>query len=217
MGTNHNEHDEALARILAALGDAAPPEGMNARIAQRLQAASTQPAGSPWRDLVAAFIPSSEWARGAIAGAAVALVVAATVFLIIRVHVRADHSPIAARSVEPSRRATPVAYPLNSPTAHALATPCSNLLRSREIFTARPAADLLIATNAPSHPAPALGLTAQERDLVRLVQTADPKQLAALDAEAQTKSQSDDDAQFDKFFAQPAYTPPAPPAPENNE
>jgi hypothetical protein len=68
------------------------------------------------------------------------------------------------------------------------------------------------ASFAPSHPAPVLPLTAQERALVRLVQTADPKLLAALSPETQARVDAQEADNYNKFFA-PA---PAPPQPADN-
>jgi hypothetical protein len=52
-------------------------------------------------------------------------------------------------------------------------------------------------------------LTAQERELVRLAQTADPQLLAALAPETQAKLDAQETDNFNKFFAPP----PVPPQP----
>jgi hypothetical protein len=69
-----------------------------------------------------------------------------------------------------------------------------------------------------SHLATGPGLTSQERELVRLVRTTDPKVLATLNSETDAKVEAREEAEFDKFFAPP---PPLPPAdnetPANNE
>ncbi len=77
---------------------------------------------------------------------------------------------------------------------------------------ARSTAMLSAASFAPSHPAPVLPLTAQERALVRLVQTADPKLLAALSPETQAKVEAQEADNYNKFFAPPT----APPQPADN-
>jgi hypothetical protein len=63
-----------------------------------------------------------------------------------------------------------------------------------------------------SHPAPVMGLTAQERELVRLARTGDAKELVPLDPEMRAKAEAQDAAEFQKFFAEPAVvdTLPAP-------
>ncbi len=59
MGT---EHDNAVDKVLAALRDAVPPEGMETRIAHRLtQSTQVRPAATPpWRALRAgALLPGA--------------------------------------------------------------------------------------------------------------------------------------------------------------
>jgi hypothetical protein len=71
--------------------------------------------------------------------------------------------------------------------------------------------------SAPSHPAPEMPLTAQERALVRLAQTADAKDVGTLDPDTEAKLEERDAAEFKRFFA-PLFTPPpTPPATETNE
>jgi hypothetical protein len=53
-------------------------------------------------------------------------------------------------------------------------------------------------------------LTAQERELARLAQTADPRLLAALAPEMQAKLDAQETDNFNKFFAPPPAPPPAP-------
>jgi hypothetical protein len=50
-------------------------------------------------------------------------------------------------------------------------------------------------------------LTAQERELVRLARTVDPKVLAALVPETHAKVEAGDAAQFEKYFADPPALP----------
>jgi hypothetical protein len=68
------------------------------------------------------------------------------------------------------------------------------------------------ASFAPSHPAPVLPLTAEERALARLARTADPKLLAALSPETQARVEAQEADNYNKFFAPP----PAPPQPADN-
>jgi hypothetical protein len=57
-----------------------------------------------------------------------------------------------------------------------------------------------------------LPLTAQERALIELARTADPKMLVALSPETQAKVEAQEEDNFNKFFAPP----PAPPQPADN-
>ena len=75
--------DLDIARTLAALNSAAPPEGMEARIAQRLAAHS--PAPVPFHNL-RALIPGPSWLRGAFTGALVATAACALIFYTTRPH-----------------------------------------------------------------------------------------------------------------------------------
>ena len=101
--------------------------------------------------------------------------------------VRLDAGHATAREVPAVRTLAPVAASTpNVSASRALATPCAsprvlpvrNTAPPRRIDAQR--AEALTAINAPSHPAPVRPLTAQERALVELARTADPKMLAAL-------------------------------------
>jgi hypothetical protein len=61
-----------------------------------------------------------------------------------------------------------------------------------------------------SHPIPSSPLTTQERELIRLAQTTDPKVLATMNSEHQAQLEAENAAQFEKFFTPPPR-PPAPP------
>ena len=65
MDTDHNQHDEAIDKVLTALRDAAPPQGMEARIAQRLaQTPSPAPASAfGWRALFTSSAMAATWWR----------------------------------------------------------------------------------------------------------------------------------------------------------
>ena len=217
------EHDNAVDKVLAALRDAVPPEGMDARIAQRLeqQAKTAQDAAFRWRDLLAGSALAGAWWRGAISGAATAMLVTGLFLFaghLLRPHkVLPDGGQLAVKeAVAPA--VTPVnASTHTTPASEDRAKPCVRpaVLRVRSLAPT-PSDEKLLAESraesvAPSHPAPELALTAQERGLVRLVRTADPKELATLNSETQAKLQAKDEADFDKFFA-----PPAPAATKDN-
>jgi hypothetical protein len=67
---------------------------------------------------------------------------------------------------------------------------------------------LVRAAIEPAKPVPAVAhdLTPQERELVRLAQVTDPKELAAMTSEAKARADAQQTAAFEKFF-----TPPPPP------
>jgi hypothetical protein len=205
-----NQHDDAVEKVLAALKTAAPPEGMDARIEERLrqhaQAATTVPT---WRNRIAASLPTAAWGRGALTGAAMAtLAIAAVLF-----HQREKQLP--AKPNQPIA-ATPSSAPITArPVSRATDPPCPSprILRAHatapvlEVSPLTPET-LRAESFARSRPAPAMPLTAQERQLARLVHTADPRQLATLNPETQARLEAEDAAEFEKFF-----TPPPPPKP----
>ena len=210
-----NEHEGAIDKVLAAVRNAAAPEGMEARITQRLEQEATAPSGKLfWRDLFTGSPLAGAWWRGAVSGAAAAMLVGGTV-------VFAGHAmrrePAARDQVATHQRA---AAPTLTSAESAPATedrrkPCasSGVMRVASIVPAHESEVAATETMAPSHPAPELPLTTQERQLVRLARTADPKQLDTLNPDTQAKLQAQDAAEFEKFFTPPH----APPLTENNE
>jgi hypothetical protein len=198
-------HDADVDRTLAALRSAAPPEGMEARIAERLAARDASAAASRF----AAFLPQSAWLRGALAGfAAASLAFAALLFATHLIDPRTPQT--ANNSTAPatqSGHATNVALNTGQPcldTTNARVPHASRgLLRDEweEGRTSASAAHLIPASFAPSKPAPPTPLTAQERALVQFVRTATPAELAALNPAAQQKADADRQAAFQKFFA----------------
>jgi hypothetical protein len=205
--------DEAIDRALAALRDAKVPEGLEERIAAKLavHAAVREGVGFRWRDVFAGTAAAWVWWRGALSGVAVAMVVMGLVWLAGRSH-RAGGEVVLRERV--------VAAP--GPTANALVVkedvrslPCVSaprVVRSLGVARKNESVGIARAEVEMSHPAPAMGLTAQERELVQLARNSDAKDLAALDPEMRAKAQARDAAEFQKFFAEPAV--PAPPAPE---
>jgi hypothetical protein len=203
MNPKPNQPDTAIDKTLAALNAAIPPEGLEARIAVRLAA---QPAPAPsWRDRLTGPTPSAAWWRGAATGAVFALLTVAAVLLIQHKTPRTTRIAVAAPA--PTLANTPVSFAVSTaPCAH------TAILRApRPIDTPSPAILLAKAgteSAAPSHPAPVLPLTAQERALARLARTANPQQLAALSSEPTIKPEST------AASSKSSTSLPAPPAPE---
>ena len=219
MSIEHNEHGDALDKILAAVRDAAPPEGMEARITDRLQRQATAPPASPfcWRDAFANSARTGEWWRGAITGAAAVLLMTATFLLAGRpLQTHPDRIPIARNSTDRSVATAGThltASPYGIPASEARAQPCAHptMLRAANVLptysTDGVDAETLLESDAPSHPAPPLPLTTQERAMIRLVQTASPRQLATLNLEEYANLEAQSALKFEKYFA-----PPAPPS-----
>jgi hypothetical protein len=220
------EHNNAVDKVLAALRAAAPPEGMDARIAQRLadHATSAPATTSRWRNLFAGSTSTGAWWRGVIAGAASAML--AMGLILFAGHLtrpRADRTQIATRRDANTRRAAPgIPQSKTSTAIEPVSDPRNQLCVAPTLLTAQNVvpvsstvtlqAESLAESTAPSHPAPELPLTAQERELVRLVHTADPKQLAALNLDEEAKLEAENAAEFARFFARPT-PPPTPDVP----
>ena len=204
-----NQPDNAIDKVLAALRDAAPPEGMDSRIAARLaQHAQTQPAPSRWRNLLTGQSLAAAWLRGAAAGAAFALLAVAAMLAL-------RHAPVP----QPQRAASTPSAAHITPVSETHSAPCPSPAVLRVPRTAPPnahptlLAQARVDTQAPSLPAPALPLTAQERGLVQIARTGDPKALANINPETEAKLLAQQSAEFEKFFAPP----PAPPTLETQE
>jgi hypothetical protein len=210
MQSQPNQPDDAIDKTLSALRNAAPPEGMEARIAQRLR----QPvaASSHWRDLFAATTPSAFWLRGACTGAAVALLAVCAVLL-------AQHALQPKHPQPPpqasARQTAPSVVPVKAFSLDTASTPCANpsALRIRTATHAPKAILLRTAGDSQRHPILAGPLTPQERALIQLARTANPQQLASLNSESQAQLKAQDAEEFDKFFAPPAH----PKTPDENE
>jgi hypothetical protein len=215
MGIESDKNNEAVDKVLATLREATPPEGMGVRIAQRLQQSASAPQSAPfrWRYVFANSADTAAWWRGAIAGAA-------TVSLIGGALLLASHLPRTRLDGESTTRnstahhTAPSATPVNTSShGEAHAQPCAHLAVRQTASTASVYATGAVTAEtysenaAPSHPAPEMPLTAQEKALLRIAQTSTPKQLAAIDPVEYANLEAQSALKFEKFFA-----PPAPPA-----
>jgi hypothetical protein len=219
-------HDEAIDKALAALRHAIPPEGMNARIAQRL---AQTPAPAPGRsNLFHSSTLTGAWGRGAATGAATAML--AMGLLLLATHLlRTRSTPTQRPNLTVNKgAATPAIVPVSAslsrpadaqPATGALNSPCvretplSLRRTSATPIETQVRADRVAEVTAPSHPAPELPLTAEERELVHLARTADPQVLATINPETQAKLLAEEAAEFEHFFAPP----PTSSAKQNNE
>ena len=193
-----DKHDAAIDKTLAALNEARPPEGLEARIQQRLRyhAAQASAGASTWG-------PVRTWWMGALTGAAVATLICGVGWFGLRS--RTEHT--VAQKAPTGHHDSRVVNVANHPTETPAARPCPEPAGGRE--TRRAHAPVLIRTVQESaKPAPRSKdeLTPQERELVRLAQVADPKELSAMTSEARARADAQQAAAFQKFF-----TPPPPP------
>jgi hypothetical protein len=202
----NNQPDNAIDKVLAALRDAVPPEGMESRIAAHLdqsaQHAQTKTT-SHWRELLTGQSLTAAWFRGAATGVAAALL---AVSAILAIHHNSTPTPqLAAASPTHIQSITPATIVKLHPT------PCAHPAVFRVATAAPPHApetpwtEDIAENTAPSRPAPVMPLTVQERQLVRLVRAANPGQLAAISHETHAKQQ--DAAEDARFIAAPPPTP----------
>jgi hypothetical protein len=212
MQFEHRNHDDAIDKTLAALKSAAPPTGMEARILQRMQQHAPA-APFRWRDLLTGSALAGAWWRGALSGVVTAMLLVGA--LLFAQHSLQPRQSVVSQIPATHSASTPVPVAASASNTPSHANPCitPNLLHATRTVRAMHAQTISSARFAPSRPAPVLPLTAQERALVRLVQTVNPKQLASFSFDAQEKAEAQEIDDFNKFFTPP----PEPPQPPNND
>jgi hypothetical protein len=171
--------DQHIDQVLAALRDTQPPVGLEARIRARLRQTMQQPARPIcWY--------SSPWTLAATA-VAVLLVLTAITF-----HPRTHHediatSPLIQNNPQPSTQVSVLrssAIPnLSSRQESALFADGAErpAIKTATELSTNPEAIALAETLAPSHPAPAMPLTPQERLLARATRPGQPIEIAELE------------------------------------
>jgi len=197
-----NERDD-VEKVLAALGRAEAPEGLEARIAQGLErrALAVRDAEFRWRDLLAGSAAAGVWWRGAVAGVAASMLVVGAVFLAGH-FVRASGGRGVSRAPS-SGSAMNVATGVRADRASL--EPCA---RAGEVWVRKVAAVQgdergQVKGAVRWYPIPGPPLTAEERDLVRVARVGDLKELATLNPEIRERLEAEDAAQFQSFFAEP--------------
>ena len=184
-----DEREDAIEKALAALGRARVPDGLDARIAQRLER----------REIIAGPSVAGVWWRGALSGAAFAMVCVGLVMLGQHgLRARAERGPVVAQASGARAAAMPV---------EARERPCGSesfrAVRGDRDSGARGKVRV-VSVEKPFVAAP---LTEEERELVRLARTADPRELATLNPEVRAKLDAEEAASFQSFFATPKTTP----------
>jgi hypothetical protein len=201
---------------------------MEARIEARLRqhAALAPAAESRWRTLFTGSTLAAAWGRGALSGAATALLIVGALLLAQHgLRMKPGQEQFADGEIAATRNTAPTTTPVADAAkvlsaSEARANPCAtpSMKQVRNIAPTRAGHPLRAetwrdASFAPSHPAPEMPLTAQERALAELARTASPTVLASLSSDAQEKSLAKDEAEFNKFFTPP----PTPPQPADSE
>jgi hypothetical protein len=209
---SHNAIDNTIDRALSALRDAQPRSGLEGRILASLEHRTAAP--RPARVHLSAYI--ALWAAASAAVLAIASLVILHHHAAPAEFARASQthvSPIAAEpaqlrvprtSIEPTRRMAhrstmpvPCAQsgcPIHDDDAHAAVNGASQTPTDAQAL-----ADL----HAPSHPAPPLPLTPQEKLFLRMLHYGNATQLAELNPMVRAKQDAAEAADFKAFFPDP--------------
>lgn len=190
-----NQADQAIDKVLAGLGKAEAPVGMERRILETMQSRASAGARWGWRWMPGRFPVGAAACAAALAGV-VALVLAVPA---IR---HRPASPTRSAKAVPSTPAAPLPAMENAELQRpASATRSPRRAKPRKLEVADPEEALAVREmNAPSRPAPPLPLTAQEKALVRFVRTRTPEELAAIDPAKWAAQDEQQRAEFDRFF-----------------
>lgn len=193
-----DERDDALDRVLKALGRTQLPEGLEARVAAQLERRTLETRSPEIAGV---------WWRGAVSGFAAALLVvgaamAAGHFALRQAQVPAEPRTALGR-VEPVSGVIPELVQRDFRRA-----PCGGggMSRSLNVPVERRNVERLEVMGQPE-PRFGTALTTEERSLVRMVQVADVKELAMLNPEVRAQREAEDAAQFQSFFTHPVYKP----------
>jgi hypothetical protein len=219
MKLEHTNHDDAIDQTLAALKTAAPPDGMEARILQRLQH-HVPAAEFRWSDLFARTALAAAWWRGALSGAVTATLLVGAL-LLAQHSLRTKHGQVAISQVVSTHNLAPAALPVAASSPNAPSHDTSGCPIHAQVYRAWVGSTAegpnqqqvhrawvgSSASEAPSHPAPVQPLTEQERALIQLAQNADPKLLAALSPETQARIEAQEADNYNKFFTPPTAPP----------
>ncbi len=216
---NSENSDDAIERVLAGLGNAEPPAGMDQRILQAVRdnAPEKRRRSLPlsWRTFWAAASPvrkpATGTARWSLAAAAVVLVSSLACWTALRNHSAvSDHQAVSPLPATPDVHATTVSPQLPSQPRSVLRvaertpdrapdrTNARHASRVREVPSANPD-----SMGAGNHPAPEAPLTEQEKLLLRLAHKNDPVELAVLNPVLWAARDAEEKAEVKKFFEPP--------------
>jgi hypothetical protein len=199
MRDDMRQKDEtAIDWTFAALGRVVPPEGIEARVNQRLRYAAAldkSPSRQLWR-------PPGAWWFGALTGAA-----AASLFFCVMVFALHGRGSNAVANNAPAVTKDVRAFPVSQAAEPRVPMPCTAPALRRKPSRAKDAVLMRAAAERekPIH-RPTDELTPQERELVRLTKIAAPKDLSTMSFEARAALDAQQSTAFQKFF-----TPPPPP------
>jgi hypothetical protein len=201
--------EEAIDRVLAGLRDADAPVGMEGRILEALEDRASVGSRSGWlwfrsMWLVTATHPVA--VRSLVCGVALGLF--AAVSLGIPAIRRLGHAPAQSKMNQVPAGSMPLAtqeavaksveLPLAGSSARSVRK--MNLRSAREIPDSDGDSVALSEMRAPSHPAPPLPLTEQERLLLRIAHKNNPVEMAVLYPMRRAARDAEEGAAFQRFF-----------------
>jgi hypothetical protein len=200
--------DDSVEKVLKALGSAQTPEGLEARIAQGLERRelAAREVEFHWRDVLAGSAVAGVWWRGALSGAAVAMLAVGVVMLASHfVRGAGVHGEMTVRSVAPQVAPARAAV-VGVAAREERGGPCgsSELLQAANGVPSQRLGGVRVESPERPQSLPESTLTVEERGLLRLVKTGDLKELASLNPEVRERLEAEDAAQFQRFFAEPA-------------
>jgi len=207
--------EEAIDKVLAGLRDAEAPVGMEGRILGALEERAAARAGSGWR--VWRVLPAVQVGTRYVAcGVAVAglLAIALAIPAIRRIGRPGTQAKVKMAAVKTVTSSAPDAdFEANRtndarPPLRAAGKQIVEM-SAPEAATTESSDELAMSEMlAPSHPAPPMPLTDQERLLVRLVRGSDQVELAMLDSRLDALKDAEEKAEFQRFFVQPTIVQP---------
>ena len=202
--------EEIIDQVLSGLRDTQAPAGMEDRVLQAIQdRASSASFWSRWRVSAPLALIRPMATRPWTWGIATAGVVAVSVSLATLSSHRHDHKIVDSSKqpvlVKPQTATVQTATAEYAPTSHAM--PIKRVAARKETQKVQPLSEedalALSEMRAPSHPAPEMPLTDQERLMLRIVRGGDPVELAELDPQVRAAQDAQQKAEFQNFFEPP--------------
>ena len=195
--------EEIIHQALTGLRDIQAPAGMEDRVLQALQDRASS--ASVWRWWKPVERTARSWAWGvAAAGVAVAFLSLAVLSAHRRGHgtLELNRQPVLV-TAQPATVQTAVPEQVAAP--HAI--PVKLAAVRKETQKTQPLSEedaiALSEMRAPSHPAPEMPLTEQEKLMLRIVRGGDPVELAELDPQVRAAQDAEQKAEFKNFFEPP--------------
>ena len=198
--------EEIIHQALTGLRDTQAPTGLEDRVLQALQdRASSTSVWRWWRPLERT---TRSWAWGvAVAGVAVAFLSLTVSSAHRRGHGTADskRQPISEKAQPMSAQNAVAVEHVPVSTPHGMSTKRVAARREAQKVQSLSGEDAIALSEmrAPSHPAPKMPLTEQEKLMLRIVRGGDPVELAELDPRVRDAQYAQQKAEFKNFFEPP--------------